>query len=98
MKCILCNNKQELWSHIWKCSHLQTRIHSLITTTKEALLTLIGCSIPNLSASFIFSFNSLPCWNLSSSSQLNNQVSFDFMTKCFVLTSLTNLLFTVTNQ
>src|SRR5436190_16932355 len=40
-KCALCNTEQESWSHLWRCSNLQTRIDSLIITTKEAYLSLL---------------------------------------------------------
>ena len=98
-KCIMCNQEQETWPHLWRYSHLHTRIRTIVGTTRNALLLLLGETIPNLSATFINSYNNLPCWNLPLTSSLNiSNVSFDMLTKGFVPTALTDLLSTVTNQ
>ena len=98
-KCIMCNQEQETWSHLWQCTHIHARIRAIVGTTRNALLLLLGESIPNLSANFISSFNNLPCWNLPSTSHPNiSNVSFDMLTKGFVPTALTDLLSTVANQ
>src|SRR5256886_5563217 len=95
----MCNQEFETWSHLWHCTHIHTHIRAIIGTTRNALLLLLGESIPNLSAAFIASFNNLPCWNLPFTSHPNiSNMSFDMLTKGFVPTSLTDLLSTVTNQ
>src|SRR4051812_2306854 len=36
-KCMLCNQEQESWSHLWQCSHLLPRLTALQQATKKDL-------------------------------------------------------------
>src|SRR5215207_5349783 len=95
----MCNQEQETWSHLWRCSHIHSRICAMTGTTRDALLLLLRETIPDLTVTFVTLFNNLPCWNLPSTSYPNsNSVTFDMLTKGFVPTALTDLLSTVVNQ
>src|SRR4051812_13376356 len=34
-KCMLCDQEQESWSHLWRCSHLLPRLTALQQATKK---------------------------------------------------------------
>ena len=51
-KCVMCHQEQESWPHLWRCSHLASRITALIQETKSAYLNLISTTRPVLPSTF----------------------------------------------
>ena len=97
-KCALCNTEQESWSHLWHCPNLQNRINALLTTTKEAYLSLLRTYVPRLSTTFVDTFTSLPCWSLPSHQEHIQDLNFDSLVRGFIPSALTDLLSTVANK
>src|SRR5437762_13174309 len=97
-KCALCNTEQESWSHLWHCPNLQNRINALLTTTKEAYLSLLRTYVPRLSTTFVDTFTSLLCWSLPSHQEQIQDLNFDSFVRGFIPSALTDLLSTVANK
>src|SRR5436305_8119543 len=74
-KCMLCDQEQESWSHIWRCPHLLNRLIALQQATKQGFEDLLSVTVPNRSATFVFTWNALPCWSLPLTSS-NATVTF----------------------
>jgi len=51
-KCMLCDQEQESWSHIWRCPHLLIRLIALQQATKRGFEDLLSVTVPNRSATF----------------------------------------------
>src|SRR2546421_2394595 len=96
-KCILCDQEQESWSHIWRCSHLLTRLIALQQATKQGFEDLLSVTVPNRSDTFTSTWNALPCWSLPSTSS-NAIVTFNYLIRGFIPSSLMALLMTVTSR
>ena len=94
---MLCDQEQESWSHIWRCPHLLTRLIALQQATKRGFEDLLSVTVPNRSATFISTWDALPCWSLPSTSS-NAIVTFDYLIRGFIPFSLMALLMTVTSR
>src|SRR2546429_9920564 len=77
-KCMLCDQEQESWSHIWRFPQLLTRLIALQQATKWGFENLLSVIVPNRSATFTSTWNALPCWSLPLTSS-NAVVTFDYL-------------------
>src|SRR3954471_24860042 len=96
-KCILCDQEQESWSHIWRCPHLLNRLIALQQATKSSFEDLLSVTVPNRSVTFTSTWDTLPCWSLLLTSN-NTVVTFDYLIRDFIPFSLMALLMTVTSR
>src|SRR4051794_17432228 len=96
-KCMLCDQEQESWFHIWRCSYLLNRLITLQQATKRSFEDLLSVTIPNRSATFTSTWNALPCWSLLLTSS-NTVVTLDYLIRDFIPSSLMALLMTVTSR
>ena len=94
---MLCDQEQESWSHIWRCPHLLTRLIALQQATKQGFEDLLSVNVPNRSATFISTWDALPCWSLPLTSS-NAVITFDYLIRGFIPSSLMALLMTVTSR
>ncbi|HVH96901.1 MAG TPA: hypothetical protein VM682_08160, partial [Bacillus sp. (in: firmicutes)] len=63
-KCMLCDQEQESWSHLWRCSHLLPRLTALQQATKKGFEDLLSTTVPNRSSTFKSKWDDLSCWTL----------------------------------
>jgi len=97
-KCALCDQEQETWVHLWRCSHLTPRISALIQETKRGFKDLLSEFRPNLPSSFDNTWNSLNCWSLADANTHANTFTFDLLIKGFIPTALTAAITTVVTK
>src|SRR4051794_38917108 len=77
-KCMLCNQEQESWFHLWRCSHLLPRLDALCQATKLGFEDLLSITTSNRSTVFTSDWNALACWSLPLTDNTNH-ITFDYL-------------------
>src|SRR4051794_33968840 len=77
-KCMLCNQEQEFWSHLWWYSHLLSHLDALRQVTKLGFEDLLSITIPNCLTAFASAWNALTCWSLPSTNN-TDYITFDYL-------------------
>jgi hypothetical protein len=90
-KCVLCQQEQESWSHIWRCPHLLPHLTAFLQETKRGFEQLILDQLPQLPPSFKTAWDALPCWTLPTQGTTNT-LTFDYLVMGIIPSSLTTAL------
>src|SRR3954466_10090692 len=77
-KCMLCNQEQESWAHLWRCPDLLSRLIALQQATKRGFEDLLSVTVPNRSSTFTTTWNALPCWSLLTVANTNT-IIFNYL-------------------